>query len=309
ISLVFLTSNSGLGKTHLLHAIANEIKKEKRSFVYFNPAIFLRDIVNLLKENNNDIITKLLEYYSNVDLVLFDDFETIAEGNKIATKNFIFQIIDTRLQNKKPTIIASQKEINSLKEVLDEKLITRLSSGFITKINEPKKEDLMKILEFLLTENGINISNINEKSKNYIIRNHSKNISSLIGAVKRIDFYKEEINNSNNTEEIIYSIFKDLVKEIDEILPENILKTIAKHYRINTKDILGKTREAKVVVARHIAMNIFKELLDWSSVEIGKYFYRDHSTVLNAFKKHKQNQINNKDNEFEIIKNKILGIN
>ncbi|WP_223214514.1 helix-turn-helix domain-containing protein [Mycoplasmopsis gallopavonis] len=304
-----MTSNSGLGKTHLLHAIANEIKKEKRSFVYFNPAIFLRDIVNLLKENNNDIITKLLEYYSNVDLVLFDDFETIAEGNKIATKNFIFQIIDTRLQNKKPTIIASQKEINSLKEVLDEKLITRLSSGFITKINEPKKEDLMKILEFLLTENGINISNINEKSKNYIIRNHSKNISSLIGAVKRIDFYKEEINNSNNTEEIIYSIFKDLVKEIDEILPENILKTIAKHYRINTKDILGKTREAKVVVARHIAMNIFKELLDWSSVEIGKYFYRDHSTVLNAFKKHKQNQINNKDNEFEIIKNKILGIN
>ncbi|VEU72978.1 chromosomal replication initiator protein DnaA [Mycoplasmopsis gallopavonis] len=213
------------------------------------------------------------------------------------------------MQNKKPTIIASQKEINSLKEVLDEKLITRLSSGFITKINEPKKEDLMKILEFLLTENGINISNINEKSKNYIIRNHSKNISSLIGAVKRIDFYKEEINNSNNTEEIIYSIFKDLVKEIDEILPENILKTIAKHYRINTKDILGKTREAKVVVARHIAMNIFKELLDWSSVEIGKYFYRDHSTVLNAFKKHKQNQINNKDNEFEIIKNKILGIN
>ncbi|WP_426461283.1 DnaA ATPase domain-containing protein [Mycoplasma hafezii] len=310
LPIIYISSKSGYGKTHLLHALGNAFLDKNKTAIYVNPTNFTRDISALLQENNQIKIAKIIKYYSEIDLLLFDDFQIFGDGQKKATKNFIFQIIDGRMQKDKPTVIACENEVNELSSMFDERLITRFSSGFITKIKTPNNQDLAKVFDFLLKSYEFNEDDLDEKSKSYVIRNHSTNIRALSGAARRISYFKKDIVNADYVYNVIVNCFKEVVKSRENITPEIILKTVAKYYGVSVKDIVGKSRVSTIVIARHISMNMFNQILNLSSTEIGKYFNRDHSTVLNALKKYKEENLDKSTSEaMNYLKEKIFGIN
>ncbi|UUM19814.1 DnaA/Hda family protein [Mycoplasma sp. 1578d] len=288
VNILYLSGKSGLGKTHLLSALINEFKAYKKSntCIYISPFNFSTYISNLIKENDQDKISKILKYYSNVHLIVFDDFQIFAEGKKIATKNFLFNVIDKRMMLNKLTVFASEFEIKDITPLFEERLITRLRSGIQTKIQKPNKNDFRKVFtEILNKEEGLNINLFDEKSVNFIINGHSDSIRGLIGAISKLKFYKKEILNSDYVFNVVKNAFKDFVAPNKKITPEEIIERVCKYYQIHSREIYSKTRRSNVVIARHMIINLIKIILDYSSTKIGQILNKDHSTILNAFKK------------------------
>ncbi|QGZ97185.1 chromosomal replication initiator protein DnaA [Mycoplasma sp. NEAQ87857] len=308
IKLILISSNSGLGKTHLLSSCINFFKNKGKSYIFIDSHNFSLEIAPLLQENNQSILTEIINAFSSVDILGIDDFQVFGEGQKKATKNFISKIIDNRLQSNKTTILTSSKSFKDLLEMFDNRLSTRLSSGFYSYIEQPSKDEMGVILEFLLNKSDIEPQLLDVQSRNFIIKNHSGSINSLSGAINRIKFYKDQLNK-NNSYEVILEAFKNIVKDTNNVSPESIIKEVAKYYNVNIKEVVGKTRISDVVLARHISMNLIHQMLKLTSVEIGKIFNRDHSTVLNAFKKYKNaDDKKSWDKVMEIIEERVCGI-
>ncbi|WP_156921600.1 helix-turn-helix domain-containing protein [Mycoplasmopsis cricetuli] len=307
LSVVYLSGKSGLGKTHLLHALIKEYRKNNKTTFYVSPYNFTTYISNLIKENNPVNTSSVLKHFSNLDLLVFDDFHIFAEGKKIATKNFLFSIIDKRISLNKLTIFASEHEVKDLVNMFEERFITRLRSGFQTKIQKPNKEDLEKIFSHLLTrETKIEINMLDRKSVDWIIKGHSSSIRDLSGAVKRLSFYKKEIVNSDYVYNVVKNIFKDFVAPDKKITPEIILEAVSKYYKISTTEMTGKSRNKQIVIARHMGINLINVILNYPSTQIGKIFKKDHSTILNAIEKFKNcsNEVSIKK-AFEVLKRQI----
>ncbi|SJZ56618.1 chromosomal replication initiator protein DnaA [Mycoplasmopsis verecunda] len=311
-NVLFISGNSGLGKTHLLKALENDFIEKGKKVYLVNPNTFTHSLTSLLKENDQK---KLLNIHKslveNYDLVLFDDFQLFGEGNKKSTKDFIFQILDGRMERNKITVFCSDRDINQIASMFDNRLITRFQSGFITKIKQPDTDDLSKILDFFLDDIDLNSDLISEEAKDFIIRNHTGSVRTLLGAVKRISHYKQDILNT--PQEYIYktitSIFEDVIQQQENITPDVIIKAVSKYYKIPTKDILSNSRKAEIVVARHIAMYMISIQLDYSSTELGKVFKKDHSTVLNALRKFKESDDESLKRTIQELKNQIYKIN
>ncbi|QKT05110.1 DnaA ATPase domain-containing protein [Mycoplasma sp. OR1901] len=283
--ILYISGSSGLGKSHLLHALGNEFKKNQKNGVYISPELFTRKISEMYTENNSKKISNLLNFFSNLDIVIFDDFQVFAEGQKKQTKNFIYQILDNRIQNNKMTIISSESELFQLENQFENKIYTRLQSGLVTKINTPTEDDMNKILLFLLKQKNFDTSLLDENSINYIVRNHIGSIRSLIGAVNRINIYKSSFTENEYVEGIIKNIFENVIKNNDNVSHESIIKHVAKYYKVSSKEILGKSRKKEIVLARHLSIIMVKNILNKSSTEIGKIFNRDHTTILSALNK------------------------
>ncbi|MFV8499824.1 DnaA ATPase domain-containing protein [Mycoplasma sp. VS424B] len=311
-NVLFISGNSGLGKTHLLKALENSFIEQGKKVFLVNPNTFTNSLTSLLKENDQK---KLLSIHKNLvynyDLVLFDDFQLFGEGNKKSTKDFIFQILDGRMERNKITVFCSDKDINQISSMFDNRLITRFQSGFITKIKQPDIDDLSKLLDFFLDDIDLSNDLISEEAKDFIIRNHTASIRTLLGAVKRISHYKQDILNT--PQEYVYktitNIFEDVIQQQENITPDIIIKAVSKYYKIPAKDILSNSRKAEIVVARHIAMYMISIQLDYSSTELGKVFKKDHSTVLNALRKFKESDDESLKRTIQELKNQIYKIN
>lgn len=305
---IYISSLSGLGKTHLLKGVQLEFEKEKKKTIYVNPVEFTRNISTYLAENNQLKISKLISFYSDCDLILFDDFQIFGEGNKKATINFIFQIIDYRIQYEKPTIIASEYPLEKLKGLFDNRIITRLASGFQSQIKIPSDHDLTTILDALLEKNEFDKEKFDEKTRTFIIKNFQASIRSLEGAINRIKFYKSDILNSNYIYPVVASIFKEVIKNKENITPDLIIDEVCKYYKISKKEIVGKKRNKNIVTARHIAMCLIRDNLKISLEEIGSYFARDHSTVTNALKKKDEENSNTFKMAYNYLNNELYKI-
>ncbi|WP_027334603.1 chromosomal replication initiator protein DnaA [Mycoplasmopsis felifaucium] len=285
---IFIFGKSGLGKTHLMHAISNKLIEEGSKVKYINANSFSRDISVFLQENDQVKLKKIRDEFDESDVVLFDDFQSYGIGNKKATINLIFNILDYRISSKKLTIVCSDRPIYSLNNMFDQRLITRLSIGLQLEIKEPIQADLLKILNFMIDKNNLSPELWEKDAKQYIVRNYANSIRSLIGAVNRLKFYNTDIikTNSKYTLTVVNSILKDIQQVKEKITPDMVIEYIAKYYKVSKKDILGKTRKKDVVLARHIAMWLIRSLIDVSLEQIGKIFgNRDHSTVTNAINK------------------------
>lgn len=287
-NLIFIYSKSGLGKTHFLYAVGNKLNKKGLVVKYINPDIFSRDISSLLKENNQAKIKAIHEVFHRADVVMFDDFQNYGIGNKKATVQTIFNILDYRITNNLLTLICADKPSNSLSNSFDARISTRLSQGLQLEIKTPDNNDWNKILDFILDNNDIDPNNWENEAKSFLTRNYTSSIRALLGAVKRVKFYGEFIKQTNTkyTLAVMNSIFKDIQQNKENITPESIIEHVCKYYKINKKEVLGKGRNKNVVLARHIAIFIVRTQLEISLEQIGKIFgNRDHSTIINAIKK------------------------
>ncbi|MGX9340132.1 chromosomal replication initiator protein DnaA [Mycoplasma sp. 332] len=275
---LFIYSSSGLGKTHLLHAIGNEFKKKNKTCLYINPDNLTRKLVEQLKSRNQEQINKIVDELTSYDCLMFDDVQQY--GNKESTLNVLFNIINTMKTQKNQIIFCADKQPNQLGG-FEQRFLTRFEGGLITEINDLSVEDVISILKFKLKENDVNPDLWEEESFRYIARNFSSSIRALEGAISRIKLFADGDDFFTYDLRTIQNIFKNVTKAAETITPEKIIETVSKYYGIDKKKISSPTRVKEVVMPRKIVIYLLKHNFDFTLKEIGKIVGdQAHSTVI-----------------------------
>lgn len=301
INPLFVYSGVGLGKTHLLEAIGNEIiNSRKRKKVKYIPCPnFTSEIINAIR---NDGIEKIVENYSNYDVLIIDDIEFLA--GKERTQEVFFRVFNNLKEDDKQIIISSDRPPHAI-ENLEERIKSRFEGGMIVDISYPEYEERLAILEQKLEERkGILPQEILE----FIARNIKKNIRELEGAlIKALIIFEQE----RSFEKVKKSLEDFVLKPKNKISPEKIIEIVCDFYNVSKKEILSNTRKKEVVLPRQVIMYLLREEVNLSLPSIGiKLGNKDHTTVGYACEKIEEKI--KKDGEFlkdiEVIREKINSI-
>lgn len=281
---LFIYSSSGMGKTHFLNGIGNELVKKGKSVCYVNPEHFIKKVTSFLISSNQEKLAEIIEYYKNFDFLLFDDIQIF--GSKNATLNILFNIINSNIEQKKQIIISSDKNPELLGG-FEERFITRFQGGLTQEISRPSLSDLMKIFEAKLTKCDIDPKDWETEAIRFIVRNHCSSIRTLEGAINKIEWNKQNnIQNIKYTYNVVSQMFSTISKENKNITTDKVIDIIAKYYKLSRADIQGKSRRREIVLARQISMWMIRNVSNLTYKEIGKLFKgRDHSTVMASIEK------------------------
>ncbi|QJG67218.1 chromosomal replication initiator protein DnaA [Mycoplasma phocoenae] len=278
ISPLFIFSSSGLGKTHLLHAIGNELLSKNKTCKYINPDFFTRDIVQQLQAKDHDKINEIVEYYGQYDCLMFDDVQLF--GNREHTLNVLFNIINNHINASKQIIICADKRPEELGG-FEQRFITRFQGGVTFEIHDPSVEDVSEIFKFKFKQKNINPNNFNNDAIQFLARNFNNSIREIDGTVNKIMLFKNSDQRFSYDVSYLKNIFKGGEKDKDSITPEKIVDIVAKYYKIDKKKLTGKNRSAPVVLARRICMWLIKDILGLTFKEIGNMFGgQAHSSVM-----------------------------
>ncbi|WP_407331805.1 chromosomal replication initiator protein DnaA [Enterovibrio sp. 27052020O] len=279
---LFLYGGTGLGKTHLLHAVGNAISDRKADarVVYMHSERFVQDMVKALQNNQ---IEEFKRYYRSVDALLIDDIQFFA--NKERSQEEFFHTFNALLEGNQQIILTSDrypKEINGV----EDRLKSRFGWGLTVAIEPPELETRVAIL--MKKAEGHNIR-LPDEVAFFIAKRLRSNVRELEGALNRV------IANANFTGRAITIDFvrealRDLLALQEKLVTiDNIQKTVAEYYKIKMADLLSKRRSRSVARPRQVAMALSKELTNHSLPEIGDAFGgRDHTTVLHACRKIEQ---------------------
>ena len=275
---LFLFGPSGLGKTHLLFAIMNEVKRLYPSFsiLYVTSEEFTNELIDALalKQNKN---MAFKEKYRNVDLLLVDDVHFIA--GKYAVQEEFFHTFNALYNERKQIILTSDrppKDIN----YLEERLKSRFESGLMADIQPPDAELRAAIFKMKTKQLGIQLDN---DVLNYLSEKITNNVRQIEGALKRLraqSFITGEPITLMMADEVLADYFRD--NENAKITIEKIFSFISKRYGVSAEEIKSKKRTSDIVYVRHIAMYLCTEYAGMSLKAIGRQFGRDHSTVISA---------------------------
>mgnify|MGYP006088497677 CR=1 FL=1 len=276
---LFIYGGTGLGKTHLLHAVGNGIllNKPNAKIAYMHSERFVQDMVRALQ---NNAMEKFKQYYRSVDALLIDDIQFFA--GKERTQEEFFHTFNALLEGNQQVILTSDrypKEINGV----DDRLKSRFGWGLTLAIEPPELETRVAILKRKAQESQINLA---DEVAFFIAKRLRSNVRELEGALNRV------IANANFTGRAITIDFvrealRDLLALQDKLVTiDNIQRTVAEYYKIKIADLLSKRRNRSIARPRQIAMALSKELTNHSLPEIGDAFGgRDHTTVLHACRK------------------------
>lgn len=279
---LFIYGGTGLGKTHLLHAVGNGIlnKKSDANVVYMHSERFVQDMVKALQ---NNAIEEFKRYYRSVDALLIDDIQFFA--NKERSQEEFFHTFNALLEENQQVILTSDRYPKEIDGV-DDRLKSRFGWGLTIIIEPPELETRVAILMKKAAENRVNLPN---EVAFFIAKRLRTNVRELEGALNRV------IANANFTGkpitiEFVRDALRDLLALQDKLVTiDNIQKTTAEYYKIKVSDLLSKRRSRSVARPRQIAMALAKELTNHSLPEIGDAFGgRDHTTVLHACRKVKE---------------------
>ena len=293
---LFIYGGTGLGKTHLLQAIGNEIKnvyKNKVKVRYVPSEKFVNDVVSAIRNKRMDDVK---EKYRNVDVLIIDDIQFVA-GKERSEEEF-FHTFNSLYESGKQIIISSDRPPQAT-PVLEERLRSRFSGGMIADISYPDYEMRLAIIKTKLQEkNAFLQDNICE----LIATKIQRNIRELEGVLNKIIFYKE-VKNTELTNQLIEEIInKTIHQSFKNITPNQIVQIVANFFELSEKDILEHSRRKEIVEPRQIAMFLLKDLLEMSYSDIGyKLGKRDHTTVIHACEK-----INKKINSDPKLNSKII---
>ena len=305
---LFIYGSSGLGKTHLMHAIGNYIvKNSKKKVLYVTSEKFVDDFLNIYRqnkeENNFDAVNEFKNKYRNVDVLMIDDIQYLEIASK--TQQEFFNTFNELHCNNKQIIISSDRSPDDLKK-LEERLRTRFNWGLTIDILPPDFNLRMAIIDKKIEANDIG-NNFPNDVKEYIASNCTSDIRKLEGAITRVFAYATIMNGSDITMELATEALKDyFVKSIiSKNKIEQVQQLIANNYNISVEDIKSKKRMASISVPRQIGMYICRVYLEESLPKIGLEFGgKDHTTVMHSVDKIKKEVKNNSDLEQQI--NKIV---
>lgn len=276
---LFIYGGTGLGKTHLMLAVANEIltQNPNAKVAYTRSETFVMDMVKAIQTKTMD---EFKRYYRSVDLLLIDDIQFFAR--KTQTQEEFFHTFNELLEGEHQIILTSDKYPKELSDV-DERLKSRFSWGLTVEIEPPELETRAAILMKKAEEAKIDLPS---DAAFFIAQKIRSHVRDLEGALKRViansHFTKQEI-----TLEFVKESLKDLLAIQDRLVTiDNIQKVVAEYYKIKLSDITSKRRTRSIARPRQIAMTLAKEMTNHSLPEIGDAFGgRDHTTVMHACKR------------------------
>ncbi len=286
---LFIYGGTGLGKTHLLHAVGNGIvaKKPDAKIIYMHSERFVQDMVKALQ---NNAIEDFKRFYRSVDALLIDDIQFFAHKDR--SQEEFFHTFNALLEGNQQIILTSDRYPKEI-EGVEDRLKSRFGWGLTIAIEPPELETRVAIIKRKAEENKINLA---DEVAFFIAKRLRSNVRELEGALNRV------IANSNFmgveiTIDFVREALRDLLALQDKLVTiENIQKTVAEYYKIKISDILSARRSRSVARPRQIAMALAKELTNHSLPEIGNRFGgRDHTTVLHACRKIEQLKEENHD--------------
>ena len=276
---LLIYGSTGLGKTHLMHAIGNEIIRHNPSanVVYLHSERFVSDMVKALQHN---AINAFKDFYRTVDALLIDDIQFFAEKER--SQEEFFHTFNNLLENKHQVVLTCDrypKEINGL----DERLKSRFGWGLPVAVEPPDLETRVAILLSKAQQSHVEVP---AEVAFFIGKRMRSNVRELEGALRRV-IANAQFTGKPITLEFAKDALRDLIALQDRTVNvDNIQKTVAEYYKIRVSDLISSKRTRSVTRPRQIAMALAKELTNHSLPEIGHFFGgRDHTTVLHATRK------------------------
>jgi len=300
---LFFYGGVGLGKTHLIHAIGNQVMADQPGarIRYIHAEQYVRDVVTAYQRKGFD---DFKHYYHSLDMLLIDDIQFF--GGKSRTQEEFFYAFEALIAAKKQIIITSDtypKEITGM----DDRLISRFDSGLTVAIEPPELEMRVAILLKKAQTEGVTLS---DDVAFFVAKHLRSNVRELEGALRKILAYSR-FHGKDITIDIVKEALKDLLSvQNRQISVENIQKTVADFFNIKVADMYSKRRPANIARPRQIAMYLAKELTQKSLPEIGELFGgRDHTTVLHAVRKIAQDRAKNAEcnHELHVLEQTLKG--
>jgi len=278
---LFIYGGVGLGKTHLLQAVGNELMATAKfqKILYVTTEKFTNEFIQAVRDNRGESFKSL---YRNVDLLLIDDIQFLA--GKEQTQEEFFHTFNSLHQTNKQIVLTSDrlpKEIPSI----EERLVSRFEWGMIADVRSPDFETRFAILRSKAKERGYVVD---DAVLEYIAQTVETNIRELEGSLNRLMVFCQ-LNNTQPTLEKVKSILANIIfppKKRGGIPPKKIMAVVADFYNVEIEDLIRQSRKKEYVYPRQVAMYIIRKELETSLPTIGEIFGgRDHTTVIHAIDK------------------------
>ena len=300
---LFIYGESGLGKTHLLYAIAHTVHKNKPNFriVYIKGDAFTNELIQAIREGKNQ---EFREKYRGADVFLMDDVQFIA--GRDSTQEEMFHTFNTLYEAKKQIVFTSDRPPKEMTR-LEDRLKTRFEWGLLADIQPPDYETRMAIIKNKAIRIGVELP---EPVLQYIAENITANVRQIEGTVNKIMALRELEGNDVDSATVIRAV-RDMLRDKSDILPSSdvIIKEVCKFYNIEDSALRGQSRVKDTAVARQVAMYLIRSQTNLSLNDIGREFgNRDHTTVLHAIQRIEKQMKDNAELT-EIIKDIKANIN
>lgn len=272
---LFLYGGTGLGKTHLLHALGHRTLTRDRRVMYVSSETFTNDLINAIR---NQTTNEFRRVYREVDLLLIDDIQFI--GGKESTQEEFFHTFNHLYSANKQIVISSDRHPRAI-PTLEERVRSRFEGGMITDIQPPDFE--MRIAILRTKAEALTVT-VPDDVIDFIARKVQSNIRELEGAMTRVLGYAR-LMNASITVDLATTVLQDILRH-QPITPEQVLLAVAEFYRLDIADLTGRARNKEVVVPRQMAMYLLREETGTSLPQIGELLGgRDHTTVMYAHDK------------------------
>jgi chromosomal replication initiator protein len=286
---IFVSGGVGLGKTHLLYAIGNEYLKlhPEQSVRYITTDEFIREVYGALT-SGSEAVENIKNKYRQYDLLLMDDIQFLSKKEKM--NEIFFNIFNSNISEGKIIVMTSDKAPNYL-DNFEDRMKSRFVSGLTIRIDKPDLQAMVNILEqkikeledsFIFTKDAVN----------YIVHRNSKDVRQLEGYLHRILFYA--INNLPPNAIIDVNIIQKYIDKDNEnnikefgydVDPNLVIEQISRAYNVNGDLVKSKIRTKQITLVRHICMHALRNKFNMSLEQIGSFFHRDHTTVMEAIGK------------------------
>ncbi len=276
INPLFIYGGSGLGKTHLLHAIGNYLfeHKPKLNVIYVTTYKFTNDLITAIQNNST---AKFRDVYSKADVLIIDDIQALIK--KPAVQEQFFNLFNELYQNGKQIVITSDKQPKELNP-LEERLRSRFEWGMLADIGVPDIETRIAILS---KKAQIERYNVSREVIEYIAEVATSNIREMEGFLSRTVFYSNLLKEDIVTIESAREALKNIAKADEETVDATkVIDTVCKFYGIKKEEMLGKRRTKEIAEARQIAMFLITELISLPLESVGDIFGKNHATVIYA---------------------------
>ena len=300
---LFIYGESGLGKTHLIYAIAHEIrtKTPNAKIVYIKGDDFTNELVEAIRTGKN---VEFRSKYRDADLLLMDDVQFIA-GRKQTQEEF-FHTFNTLYESKRQIVLTSDRSPKEM-QLLDDRLQTRFEWGLLVDVQPPDFETRLAIVKNKAAQWG---SVIDDDIAKYIAENVSSNVRQLEGAMNKILAYRDLIGKEMDEESANRAV-RDMLRKSNEYIPTaaSIIDEVSRFFGIDEAVVKGPSRSREAVTARQAAMYLVRRMTNLSTPDIGREFGgRDHTTVLHALEQ-VETKLQNDPGFAQTIKDITININ
>lgn len=283
---LFIYGLSGLGKTHLMQAIAHEILQTdpQKKVLYITSENFMNEMIAVIENGTNVEKENFRHKYRSIDVLLIDDIQFIA--GKKATMEEVFHTFNDLKEAGKQIVLSADKPPKELKN-LEDRLVTRFEGGMTVDIQQPDFETRVAILNHKMKGEAIKLP---QYILEFIANNITANIRELEGALLRVlAYYRFKEGSEELSQEEAMAIAREALK-IEEYTEsklslDEIIRRVCEYYNLSLHDMASKSRQGAIVLPRQVAMYLCRELTNESLVAIGRSFSRDHTTIMHAVDK------------------------